>query len=393
MIVDDKLMPVKIMAATLKGKASGRPVGNSRFGEKTESALEKLHSLFRYEKWKDQRDFKYYLGLVRKEPNNTFARFRLAEIYLKRGEKKKAIIVYLQTAEIFSRKRLCSQAVAIYKRIQKQDPAVMQLYPKLAEICREMGFQEEASSQSAGEREESATKSMGRHVNSKPRNILLEEIQEKKVQSFPGGAKDQAEKDGKGNVGKTGELTFPEQKQEEGLFDLSAQLEFIEPPEGKEVFEVTAEKSFGLEEIFRELKKIDFPGEAYPNFNYNLGLACRELGRIEEAIEQFHMAFESGQRPFNASHLLGLCFLDKEQLVEARQSFEKAMKVDGISKDKIMEIELALKDMEPKREEACREFARVNRGESQKTKGSSRPQNKKVQLITLGTSLIIPRQA
>jgi tetratricopeptide (TPR) repeat protein len=392
MIVDDNLMPVKIMAATLKGKASGKPVGNSRFGEKTEGALEKLHSLFRYEKWKDQRDFKYYLGLVRKEPENTFARLRLAEIYLKRGEKRKAIIVYLQTAEIFSRKRLYSQAVAIYKRIQKQDPAVMHLYPKLAEICRKMGFQEEASSQSSRGMEESGTKSMGRDVTSKPRNIL-EEIQEKKVQSFPGGTKAQAEKDGKGNPGKTGELTFPEQEQEEGLFDLSAQLEFIEPPEGKEVFEVTAEKSYGLEEIFRELKKIDFPGEAYPNFNYNMGLACRELGLIEEAIEQFHIAFESGQRPFEAAHLLGLCFLDKEQLVEARQSFEKALKVDGISKDKTMEIELALKDMEPKREEACREFARVNRGESQKTKGSSRPQNKKVQLVTLGTSLISPRQA
>lgn len=376
MIVDDKLMPIKIMAAPLKGRASGKPVGNSRFGEKAEGALEKLHSLFRYEKWKNQKDFKYYMGLVRKEPENTFARLRLAEIYLKRGEKKKAIIVYLQTAEIFSRKRLYSQAVAIYKRIQKQDPALMQLYPKLAEVCRKMGFQEAASSQSPQGTEESATKSMGQHVASKPRTII-EEIQEKKVQSFPGGANAQAEKNGNESAGKTGELTFPEQEQKKGLFDLSAQLEFIEPSEGKEVFEIRAEKSHGLEEIFRELKKIEVPGEAYPNFNYNMGLACRELGLIDEAIEQFHIAFESGQRPFDAAHLLGLCFLDKEQSVEARQSFEKALKVDGISKEKIMEIDLALKDMEQKSEEECGEFAKMNRGERQKPKGSSRPQDKK----------------
>jgi hypothetical protein len=75
---------------------------------------------------------------------------------------------------------------------------------------------------------------------------------------------------------------------------------------------------------------------------------------------------------------LGLCFLDKEQSVEARQSFEKALKVDGISKEKIMEIELALKDMEQKSEEECGEFTKMNRGERQKTKGSSRPQDKKM---------------
>ena len=253
MIVDDKMMPVKGMAATLQAKASGKPDGNSRFGEKTEGALEKLHSLFRIEKWKDQRDFKYYLGLVRKEPENTFARLRLAEIYLKRGERKKAIIVYLQTAEIFSRKRLYSQAVAIYKRIQKESPALTQLYPKLAEVCRKMGFEEEASSQSPQRVEESVTKGMVRHVASKPRTII-EEIQEKKVQSFPGAAKAQAEKNGNGSAGKTGELTFPAQEQKKGPFALSAQVEFIAPPEGKEVFKVTAEKPYGLEDIFKELK-------------------------------------------------------------------------------------------------------------------------------------------
>jgi len=274
MIVDDKLIPIKGMAATLKAKASGKPVGNSRFGERTGGALEKIHSLFRIEKWKDQKDFKHYLGLVRKEPENTFARLRLAEIYLKRGERKKAIIVYLQTAEIFSRKRLYSQAVVIYKRIQKEGPALMQLYPKLAEVCRKMGFEEEASSQSPQGIRESVTKGMGRHVASKPRSIL-EEIQEKKVQSFPGGAKAQAAKNGNG---KTGELTFPAQEQKKGLFDLSAQLEFIEPPEGKGVFEVTTEKSYGLEEIFRELKKNRYPGRGISQFQIKQGIGLSRIG-------------------------------------------------------------------------------------------------------------------
>ena len=61
------------------------------------------------------------------------------------------------------------RAVAIYKRIQKEGPALMQLYPKLAEVCRKMGFWEEASSQYPQGMEESVTKGMRRQVISKPR--------------------------------------------------------------------------------------------------------------------------------------------------------------------------------------------------------------------------------
>src|SRR3972149_10547420 len=94
MIIDDPLMPIKPMGATLKGKVSGKLMGSSRFGEKPEGALDKLHFLFRREKRKDQKNFEYYLDLVRKEPENTLARLKLAEIYRRRGEKRKAIFAY-----------------------------------------------------------------------------------------------------------------------------------------------------------------------------------------------------------------------------------------------------------------------------------------------------------
>ncbi len=367
MIINDPLMPVKVMGASLKGKVSGKPRGNSRFGEKPEGALDKLHSLFRKEKRKDHKDFEYYLDLVRKDPENTFARLRLAEIYLKRGEKRKAIIVYFQTAEIFSRKRLYSQAAAIYKRIQKQDPASMQLYPEFAEICRKMGFQEEASSQSPQGMKESVTKGAGWQVASKPRSII-EELGEEKIQSFPEVAKAQGEKDGNGSATKTSREAFPAQEKKDFLFDLGAQLEFIEPPEGKKAEEITIERSYGFEEILKELKRIDVPGKAYPDFNYNMGVACREMGLIDQAIEQFHIAFESGQRPFEAAHLLGLCFLDKEQSDEARQSFQKALKIDGIAKENIMEVEVAIDHMEQKREEGTLRSLKGNKAEGQRIK-------------------------
>ena len=390
-MADDKLLAVGITGANLTGKVSGKSMGDSRFGEKPEGPLEKLHSLFRNAGWKDQRDLKYCLDLMKKEPGNTFARLRLAEIYQKRGEKRKAIFVYLQTAEIFCRKQLYPQAIAIYKRIQKQDPSLALVYPKFAEICRKLGFPEGASSLPHPGMKEIVPKGMGLNVATKRQNIM-EELQEKKVQSLPEASKAQEEKDGNGSASKTGEVAFPAQEEKEVFFDLGAQLESIQLPKRGEVEEVRMEKSYGIEEIFKELKRIDVPGEAYPDFNYKMGLACREVGLIDEAIEQFNIAFEAGQKPFDAARLLGHCFLDKERPQEARRSFQEALKVDGIPKEKIMEVELALRDIEQKKGEGAPGFLKGNKGEGQELKGSSRLQNGKRQLVTLGSSLILPRQ-
>jgi tetratricopeptide (TPR) repeat protein len=355
MIVDEGLMPAKLVGATLKRKVSGRPMGNSRPGEKPEGVLEKLQTLFRNARGKDQRDLKYYLGLIRKEPENTFARLRIAEIYQKRGEKRKAIFVYLLTAEIFSRKRLFPQAMAIYKRIQKEDPSLLQLYPKIAETCRKMGFLEETSSLHYRAMKENAAKGMRLKVATKCLNIM-EELQKEKPRNFPETAKAQEQKGGDGSASNTGEVAFPGQEEEEVCFDLVAQLEYIQPPESEEVTKVTFEKSYGFEEIFKELKRIDEPSNAYPDFNYNMGVACREMGLIDEAIEQFNIALEAGQKPFDAAYLLGLCFLDKDRPQEARRSFQEALKVEGIPKEKIMAVELALNYMKEKKKEGTRAF-------------------------------------
>ena len=58
---------------------------------KAEGALDKLHFLFKARKWRDDKELENSLSIVSNEPANTIARLRLAEIYQKRGEKKKAL--------------------------------------------------------------------------------------------------------------------------------------------------------------------------------------------------------------------------------------------------------------------------------------------------------------
>jgi len=387
-IIDDKLMPGGSLTI-LKPGIPAKPVGNSRVRPKPEGALDKLHFLFGKEKWRNKKEFEYYQDLVRNEPGNTFARLRLAEIYQKRGEKKKAIWEYLQTAEIFSKKRFYPQAVAIYKRIQKQDPALFQLYPKFAEICRKMGFQEDTSSEAPQGMKESAQKGKRPLVDSKFQD-MQEDKQEKKVQSFQEVGKAKEEKGENRTSTQTPEVSFPGAENKNVLFDLGEQLESGEPPEGKEK-EVTTEKSYGFEEILRELKEADVPSKAYPDFHYNMGVACREMGFINEAIEQFRLALECGQKPFEAAHLLGLCFLDRGKPIEARQSFEKALKQEGTSKEKLREVELALIGMSQKGEKGTAEFLKVNKVRGEQPEESFRYQNKKTDFAKLGSSLIFPR--
>lgn len=361
-IRDDKSKPAKLLGTIPNSRIPAKPMGDSRSWEKPGSALDKIHSLFRREKRREQKEFEYYLNLVTREPGNTFARLRLADIYQKRGEKKKAILEYLQTAEVFSKKRLYPQAIAIYKRLQRQDPALFPLYPKFAEICRKMGFQEETSSQLhlgvTREKKPMAQGAIGQTAESKPQNMIAEE----KFQGSREMGKVQEERGGKGISTQIPGVVFPAQEKEEVLFDLGAELEVSEPIECKEFEVVTTEKSYGFEEILRELKGTNGLSKAYPNFNYNMGVACREMGFIDEAIEQLHIASEAGQKPFEAAYLLGLCFVEKEQANEARQSFEKALKVDGISKERIMKVELALISMEKKK---GREDSRVPEGENE----------------------------
>jgi len=159
---------------------------------------------------------------------------------------------------------------------------------------------------------------------------------------------------------------------------LSTNLEFIQPPECEEVTESTMEKSYGFEEIFKELQRIDYTSNAYPDFHYNLGVACREMGLIDEAIKQLNIALAAGQKPFDAAHLLGLCFLDKDRPQEARRSLQEALiKAEGIPKEKIMEVELALNRIEQKKEGGILRFLKANKTVGQKPKEPSRLQNRR----------------
>ena len=294
----------------------------------------KLRIFQKKENDKTINDLKYYNQVIKKEPENAKAHFTLAKIYHKRGEKKKATTEYLLAAEKFSKDGFYAHAIAIYKKIVTQDPSQEQVYLKLAQTFKKMGFLGDAFLQYSklldyynelGQKDKTLeiVRLMAEFDQQK---FSLDERAYLKYRLVKECLKSQETED-RGNG-----LNM------EGFFDLDSALEKNEPIMSAGFKEISLDKMYGFEEILKELKDLAGPSKAYPNFNYHMGIACREMGFIDEAIEQFQISVEQGQNPFHAATLLGVCFMDKGYLEKARESFEKVLMTEGISEEMILEV-------------------------------------------------------
>jgi len=322
--------------------------------------LDKFSAFLKMGKPQDADYMERYLALLEKDPENAKAHLKIADIYEKKGEKHKAISEYLLAADIFAKNNFYAWAMAIYKKLPKQDPSLDHVYLKIADIYRKMGFLGDAFAQ---------YRVLVQHYDSQGMKDKALEVMKLMAELDPR----KSALRGKG-LDKAGQFL----KGEEGLpglgeaasgkfFDLGAELKAADPLEidlAKEVS--TLEKLYGVEEIFKELKETGGPNVVDPDFNYNMGVAYREMGFLDDAIEQFQVALKKGPKPFEAATLLGLCYKEKGLWDEARQSFEKALKVEGIPQEQKLNVkyELGLLYQEQGRKEEAfkllREIASVD---------------------------------
>ena len=278
---------------------------------------------------------KGFYDLAQKEPDNPNAHMKLAEIYQKKGEKQKAISEYLLAADIFAENQSYARAIAIYKNLSKREPYLDQVYLKMAEIYREKGFLAECFAQyrilvhyyeKRGEKDKALNilKIMDKEnlpeMNSQEGGLSHSLPHSDPIEALP-----------------------PLETASGRSFDLSAALTTAEPLEIDASKEVHISESIdGVERIFKELKELGGPGSANPYFNYNMGVAYHELGSCDEAMEQFKIAFKMGQKPFEALSMLGFCYWEKDMLDDARQSFERAVGMEGIPQERRLSAKFIL---------------------------------------------------
>lgn len=65
--------------------------------------------------------------------------------------------------------------------------------------------------------------------------------------------------------------------------------------------------------------------------HYDLGLAFKEMGLVDEAIAEFQVALRGGANPLATLELLGQCFVEKAQYAVAERVLERALRLPGVS--------------------------------------------------------------
>ena len=121
----------------------------------------------------------------------------------------------------------------------------------------------------------------------------------------------------------------------ESFFDLAAELdseefETLTTPSGMR----EAEK-FGFEDIFSEFKKgVDTQLEKEDTeTHYNLGIAYKEMGLIDDAIREFKIASADHKIEFDCYNLIGICYVEKGVPLKAVEIFKKGLQLPGIGDD------------------------------------------------------------
>jgi pilus assembly protein FimV len=117
---------------------------------------------------------------------------------------------------------------------------------------------------------------------------------------------------------------------EDDFFDLAAELELELEEESEEVS--LSEEEQSLEEIFKEFKKgveQQLDSEDYDT-HYNLGIAYKEMGLIDEAIGEFQLASKDPKRAVECASMLGLCFLEKGMPQLAIKWYRKGLEMPEI---------------------------------------------------------------
>jgi pilus assembly protein FimV len=120
---------------------------------------------------------------------------------------------------------------------------------------------------------------------------------------------------------------------EENFFDLAAELE-SELAEEEEAIALSEEEQ-SLEEIFKEFKRgveQQLDSEDYDT-HYNLGIAYKEMGLIDEAIAEFQLSSKDPKRAVECASMLGLCFLEKGMPQLAIKWYLKGLEMPEISEE------------------------------------------------------------
>ncbi len=101
-----------------------------------------------------------------------------------------------------------------------------------------------------------------------------------------------------------------------------------------------------LTDLFREFQKgVDKQlGKEDYETRYNLGIAYKEMGLVDEAVAEFQLAAKDENRLLECASMLGICFIEKGMLKLAVKWFEKGLQAEGRTEQEYQGLRYDLAD-------------------------------------------------
>lgn len=269
-------------------------------------------------------------GALEKRPDDAVLLKKLGDLYLKANMSENAADIYLRLGDTYNEKGFYPKAIALYKQAIKIYPGWEKPHEKLAELYQEQGFTREAATQYVNLSEilekngenDAATMFMQKAAELDPSHKTVN----KKAKAF-----DVREAGMMDPLPKT--APKPAVKKTD-FYDLNTELD-------KEIGDLNIDASAenlvddtGVDSIFKAIEETaSEEGKDDPLFLYNMGLAYRETGLLDEAVESFNKVITTGEKLFDAYIMLGITYREKGLFSESLQALKQGASLDEASPD------------------------------------------------------------
>src|SRR5437016_3827493 len=231
--------------------------------------------------------------ILRLDPNSVRHRQKQVEFAFKSGDKTKLIAAYLELADTLLRSDLPDKARAVYQRVAEHDPGNTRATAALAMLAPVATPPPEPPAKPKAKVRDTEGRTAARDAKMKVRDEAAE----------------------------AGDFV-----------DLSAMILDEDLPERDTRMKVADEEPTGDEERdFQEMlarfkqgidENID---EGHFQSPYDLGVAFKEMGLLDEAIAELQKALRSPDGKLKSSEALGVCFIDKGAYVVAESILRRAL--------------------------------------------------------------------